>query len=154
MGAQPGYFRRARLAFRRWRKTRPFWAGIWAILGGLIILYGPVMSIKVILVAGQVVWMGILVGALIALSGLFLWFEHGLHRLLGVLIVLLSLVSLITSDFGGFFIGMLLGLVGGSMAVAWRPLKEQPLSEPAAAIVDLHTEEPILGDAAQVSPSA
>jgi uncharacterized protein DUF6114 len=95
------------------------------MIGGLIVLSGPLMSIKVILVAGQVVWMGILVGALIALAGLFLWFEHGLSRLLGVLIVLLGLVSLITSDFGGFIIGMLLSLVGGSMAFAWRPLQRQ-----------------------------
>jgi uncharacterized protein DUF6114 len=125
MATQPGPFRRARLAFRRWRRTRPFWAGIWAMIGGLIVLSGPLMSIKVILVAGQIVWMGILVGALIALAGLFLWFEHGLSRLLGVLIVLLGLVSLITSDFGGFIIGMLLSLVGGSMAFAWRPLQRQ-----------------------------
>jgi uncharacterized protein DUF6114 len=131
MGTQPGPFRRARLAFRRWRRTRPFWAGIWAMIGGLIVLYGPLMSIKVILVAGQIVWMGILVGALIALAGLFLWFEHGLSRLLGVLIVLLGLVSLITSDFGGFIIGMLFSLVGGSMAFAWRPLQRQRAEAPA-----------------------
>lgn len=119
--------------FKRWRRTRPFWAGVWAILGGLIILYGPLMSIKVILVAGQVVWMGILVGALIAILGILLWFEHaGVRRLLGVLIVLLGLVSLITSDFGGFFIGMLLALIGGSMAIAWRPL--QPVAAPAPLV--------------------
>lgn len=119
--------------FKRWRRTRPFWAGVWAILGGLIILYGPLMSIKVILVAGQVVWMGILVGALIAILGILLWFEHaGVRRLLGVFIVLLGLVSLITSDFGGFFIGMLLALIGGSMAIAWRPL--QPLAAPARLV--------------------
>ncbi len=133
-----GPIRRARLGFKRFRKTRPFWAGIWAILGGLLILYGPLMSIKVILVAGQVVWMGILVGALVAVCGLFLWIELHLRRLIGALIVLLGLVSLITSDFGGFFIGMLLALVGGSMALAWRPVTA---SSPAAPVVV--DEEPV-----------
>ena len=124
MERPPGAFQRARLGFRRWRRTRPFWAGIWTMLGGLIILYGPLMPIKVILVAGQVVWMGIMVGVLVAILGLLLWFERaGLRRFFGVLIVLLGLVSLITSDFGGFFIGMLLALIGGSMAIVWRPLQ-------------------------------
>ncbi len=43
----------------------------------------------------------------------------GLRHFFSVLIVLLALVSLITSDLGGFLIGMLLAIVGGSLGFAW-----------------------------------
>ena len=110
-----------RQRFRHWRRTRPFWGGLWSILGGLLMAVGPLSAIKVILVAGQVVWMGITVGVLVAVFGLFLWFAPSQRQIAGVLIVVLSLVSFITSDFGGFLIGMILGLTGGAMGFAWTP---------------------------------
>ena len=118
--------------FRHWRRTRPFWGGLYAILGGLLMLAGPLTAIKVILVAGQVVWMGITVGAAVSVFGLFLWFAPSQRQVAGVLIVILSLVSFITSDFGGFLLGMLLGLTGGAMGFAWVP--RRPAPTPAAAL--------------------
>ncbi|MDT7599789.1 MAG: hypothetical protein QOK26_1866, partial [Pseudonocardiales bacterium] len=35
--------------------------------------------------------------------------------------VLLSLVSFVTTNLGGLVVGMLLGIVGGSLGFAWRP---------------------------------
>jgi hypothetical protein len=117
-----GWLRRARLAFRRWRRTRPFWAGLWCLLGGAIIIYGPLTVIRFVLIAGTVVWAGILIGALVCVMGLFMWFSPQLPKVLGILAVLFSIVSLVTSNFGGFLIGMLFGVIGGSMAFAWTPL--------------------------------
>ena len=126
-----------RTRFRHWRRTRPFWGGLWSILGGLLILAGPLSAIKVILVAGQVVWMGITVGAVVSIFGLFLWFQPSQRHLIGVLIVVASLISFITSDFGGLFIGMLLGIIGGSLGFSWtasaaRQGGTQLASEPKA----------------------
>jgi len=39
--AAPGQFARRRLQFRAWRGTRPFWAGLFVMLGGLPIAYFP-----------------------------------------------------------------------------------------------------------------
>ena len=43
------WFQGLRSGFRAWRRTRPFWGGLWCILGGAIIAYGPTTAIKIIL---------------------------------------------------------------------------------------------------------
>ncbi len=141
--------RTARLAFRRWRHGRPFWAGVWTMLGGAVIAYVPGTAFKLVLVASASLVVGILVGVLVAFFGLMLWFAQPLRVLLGVLILLLSLLSFFTSDFGGLLLGMLLGLVGGSLALAWVPAKQtrrqrRQTREPAQPGADLASE--ILGD--------
>src|SRR5215469_8262145 len=113
----------SRLGFRRWRRSRPFWGGVWAILGGLIILYMPTMAIKLLLASGTTVLVGILNGALIAIFGLFLWFAPSLRQIVGVLIAMLAIASLITADFGGFLIGMIVAAIGGALGFAWVPVE-------------------------------
>src|SRR5258708_18722169 len=81
---------RPRLAFRRWRRSRPFWGGLWSFIGGLIILAGPATAFKVILVAGQVVWLRILVRVLISAFRLLVWFAPRQRQIAGILILLLS----------------------------------------------------------------
>lgn len=121
---KPSKRRRApRIAFRNWRRSRPFWAGLWAMLGGVFIAYVPGTALKFVLIANASIVIGTLVGAVIGFFGLMLWFSRSLRILLGVLILLLSLASFFTSDFGGLFVGMLMGLIGGSLALAWVPTK-------------------------------
>jgi uncharacterized membrane protein HdeD (DUF308 family) len=108
-------------AFRAWRKRRPFWGGLWCILGGALIAYGPTTAVKVILVSGTIVWLGILMGVLVIVMGLFLWFTPHLRHLVGILAALFAAVSLFTSDYGGFVIGLLLGTLGGALGFAWAP---------------------------------
>lgn len=108
-----------RRRFQAWRRTRPFWAGLWTILGAVIITYGPATAFKIILVSGDVVWLGMLIGVLIGVLGLFLWFSPTMRHFYSVLIILLALVSLITSDLGGFLMGATLAIVGGSMGFSW-----------------------------------
>jgi Family of unknown function (DUF6114) len=117
------WFQGLRSGFRAWRRTRPFWGGLWCILGGVIIAYGPTTAIKIILISGTIVWLGIMVGLLVVLMGLFLWFAPHLRQLVGVMAVAFSMVSLITSDYGGFFIGLLLGTIGGALGFAWTPIR-------------------------------
>jgi hypothetical protein len=87
--------------------------------------YGPATAIKVILIAGSAVWLGILVGLLVALVGLFMWLQPELRQLCGILAAILSVVSLLTSDYGGFVVGMTLGIVGGALGFAWSPRQPQ-----------------------------
>lgn len=117
-----GPLHRARHGFRHWRRRRPFWAGLWAILGGAFIAYVPGTAFKFSLVPGSLIWLGVLVGVLIAIFGLFLWLQPNLRYLLGTLIIVFSLGSFMSSDFGGLLVGMLLGLVAGALAIAWTPL--------------------------------
>jgi hypothetical protein len=85
--------------------------------------YGPITAIKVILISGTIVWLGITVGVLVAVMGLFLWFLPQQRHLVGVLAVLFSIVSLLTSDYGGFGVGLVLGTLGGGMGFAWTPVR-------------------------------
>ncbi len=62
-------------------------------------------------------------GALVAVMGLFLWFTPHLRQLVGVLAAAFAIVSLFTSDYGGFGIGMILGSLGGALGFAWTPIK-------------------------------
>ncbi|HSR23889.1 MAG TPA: DUF6114 domain-containing protein [Candidatus Eisenbacteria bacterium] len=112
-----------RAAFRGWRRTRPFWAGLWCVAGGAIIAYGPTSAFKVILVSGTTVWLGIVVGLLVLVMGLFLWFAPSLRHPVGILAAMFATVSLFTSDYGGFVIGLVLGTVGGALGFAWTPAR-------------------------------
>lgn len=114
---------RVRAAFRAWRRSRPFWGGLFCILGGAIIALGPTTAVKVLLIAGGTILTGILVGILVVLMGVFLWFAPQLRQLVGILAAIFSVVSLITSDYGGFVIGMTFGIVGGSLGFAWSPVQ-------------------------------
>ena len=113
---------RVRMAFRRFRRSRPFWGGLWTILGGLIITAGPASAYKVVALSGTVVWEGILTGVLVTVCGLFLWFQPSARHFFGVLATILATLSFVTSDLGGLLIGMLLGITGGSMGFAWVPV--------------------------------
>lgn len=143
----------ARMAFRRWRRSRPFWAGLWCVLGGGMMMLGPLTAVRFVLVAGQTVWLGIVVGALVSIFGLFFWFSPSQRQITGVFAVMLSVVSFITSDFGGFLIGMTLGVLGASMGFAWVPAAPRerrrrvfrrqastPLAEPVLAVTGTAVE--------------
>lgn len=110
----------ARAGFRSWRRTRPFWAGVWTMLGGAIIAYVPGTAIQFVFATTSIA-IGVTVGVVIGVCGLSLWVQPQLRFVLGVVILVLSLVSFVTSDFGGFFVGMLLSIVGGALATAWVP---------------------------------
>jgi hypothetical protein len=122
VGRRPS-LRRGLARFHGWRRSRPFWGGLWCVLGGAIIAYGPTTAFEVILVSGTTVWVGILVGVLVALMGLFLWFAPQQRHLAGLLAAIFAMVSLFTSDYGGFVIGLVLGTLGGALGFAWSPVR-------------------------------
>jgi hypothetical protein len=117
----------ARWAFRVWRRSRPFWGGLLLMLGGLEMLLIPLTGvlargqIKLVIYVGIGGVFGILIGALLIACGLALWFTPVHKTFYAIAGVLLSLLSFIGTNLGGFFIGMLLGIVGGSLAFAWCP---------------------------------
>ncbi|MEV5574898.1 DUF6114 domain-containing protein [Spirillospora sp. NPDC052269] len=107
--------------FRRWRRTRPFWGGLFAVLGGLEIISIPLAPMPIVIHQGMAGIASWLFGALLVVAGLLLWFQPAQRSFFGVLAVLLSLGSFLTSNFGGFLLGMLLGLLGGALGFAWTP---------------------------------
>jgi uncharacterized protein DUF6114 len=110
---------RARIAFRHWRRTRPFWGGLLITAGGVEILFTEKAPLGVVLHVGTQGLAGYLLPAMMILCGLLLWFAPAQRTFYSVLSVLLSLGTWLTSNLGGFLIGMLLGVVGGSLAFGW-----------------------------------
>ncbi|CQR61698.1 DUF6114 domain-containing protein [Streptomyces leeuwenhoekii] len=125
-----GNFARLRLRFRDWRGSRPFWAGLFTLLGGVPIAYFPyatlqlgTMSITMSTTAGAG---SLIIGVLLITLGLTMWFQAATRIFAGVAAIVLALVSLVISNIGGFLVGFLLALVGGALAVSWAPGRPQP----------------------------
>jgi hypothetical protein len=109
--------------FRVWRGERPFWAGLFTLSAGLPIMYFPythlslqgiAMALSTTSGAGALI-----IGVLLVVLGISLWFQQHVHMFTGIATLLLSLVSFPIANFGGLFLGLLLGLIGGSLACAW-----------------------------------
>jgi hypothetical protein len=114
-----GPSRQALLAWRRWRRTRPFWGGLLIIFGGAEMLLSEQAPLPIVIHVGIQGLAGYLVPIVLVLCGLLLWLSPVQQTFYSVLAVVLSLASWITSNLGGFFVGLLLGVVGGALAFAW-----------------------------------
>lgn len=122
--------------FKVWRQTRPFWAGLFTMIGGVPIAYLPygdmrlgnvTLAMKTTAGAGALI-----IGVLLITLGLTMWFQPLVRVFAGVAAIVLGLVSIPVSNFGGFVVGFLFALIGGGMSVAWAPAP--PAREPAAGV--------------------
>ncbi len=124
--------------FRRWRKTRPFYAGLFTLLGGSLVISGPLSLLRFSMLPKSTIWEGLTVGGFIIIFGFLEWFAPYYALLTGLMTLVLSLVSLIVA-LGGLLIGMIFGLVGGALAVAWKPI--QPIgSQPVQPALPISNE--------------
>ena len=68
---------------------------------------------------GTLTLLGFAVPILIMLCALMLWIAPHPRLFYASLILLLSLTSWILSNLGGFILGMVLGILGGALALTW-----------------------------------
>lgn len=113
--------RSARRWFRAFRRTRPFWGGLWLMLGGYWVLHYNAAPIGVIVATGMGGLSGWLIGGGMFVCGLIPWFAPSQRYTVGFMGTVLSVVSLVASNLGGFFLGMAFGILGGTMLLAWGP---------------------------------
>jgi hypothetical protein len=113
--------------FRRWRRSRPFWGGLLLLLAGCELILIPLGSlllhgaVKLVIYIGIGGVFGVLIGALMIAAGIVIWFNPTHKTFYGIAGVVLGIVSFPASNLGGLFLGMLLAIVGGALAVAWTP---------------------------------
>ncbi|MFI6373566.1 DUF6114 domain-containing protein [Streptomyces sp. NPDC050546] len=117
-----------RPAFRRWRAGRPFWGGLLLTLGGAEVLLTLKASLDVILHVGMQGLAGYLFPAVMLLCGVLILFNPSQRLFYSVIGVLVSLATWMTSNLGGFFVGMLLGVVGSCLTFGWLPDQEPRVS--------------------------
>jgi hypothetical protein len=110
--------------WRAWTGRRPFVGGVLMTLGGVEILVTEKASLGVVIHVGMQGLAGYLVPAVLVLCGLLTIFNPAQRLFYSVLGVLLALGSWLTSNLGGFFIGLLLGLIGSCLAFGWLPEQE------------------------------
>ncbi|MFE9452258.1 DUF6114 domain-containing protein [Streptomyces sp. NPDC006739] len=114
--------------FRDWRSDRPFWGGLLLTLGGVEILVTEKASLKVVMHIGMQGLAGYLLPVMMALLGLLILFNPTQRLFYSIIGMLVSLGTWLTSNLGGFFVGLLLGAVGSCLAFGWAPDQEPRVS--------------------------
>ncbi len=112
-------------AFRRWRRTRPFWAGVFTLLAALVLLYPPYASLRFGDVVISLHTVGgisaLVIGVVLIACAVSFWLRPEFRLAAGIVTLLLSVVAIVTANFGSFLIGTTLGLVGAALGIAWAP---------------------------------
>lgn len=116
--------------FADFRRTRPFWGGLWLMLGGWAIMSLTVAPLVVMLSAGPTGVAGYLLGGGMIGFGLLAWFSPTQRMVAGVLGVAFAVAAFVASNLGGFLVGTLLGILGGTMVFAWGPKKRRRPRQP------------------------
>ncbi|MBR7834495.1 hypothetical protein KDL01_14565 [Actinospica durhamensis] len=112
---------RYRRPFRRWRRGRPFIAGICVLLAAVEI---PLVTQSAV---GKLLSMGIpgvstlFISVFLAIFAVTIWFFPAYRVFSGIAAIMVALLSLVATNLGGFLLGFLLAMFGGSFAVAWAP---------------------------------
>lgn len=107
--------------FRAFRRTRPFWGGVWMILGGLDVIYWVRNPIGVVIGGGWGTSAGYILGGAMVAFALVGWFSPHYKGIVGIVGMLLALVAFIAANLGGFVLGSALGVIGGAMVWGWGP---------------------------------
>lgn len=126
--------------FTEWRRTRPFWGGLFLVLSGLeFYLSGHLDVLPVKLSFGGQSFLAWLIPIALVLCGLLVWYTPGQRAFYGILGAAISVAALIGLNLGGFFVGMISGIVGGALAFSWAPLAP---TTPEVAVPDDPPEQP------------
>ncbi|SER09258.1 DUF6114 domain-containing protein [Natrinema salaciae] len=121
--------------FNDWRAQRPFLGGVLLCLAGLFITWVPMQILPDLLFVGGrmtgFLAIGTLFGVFVFLSGVYALYRPEHSTEIGVVGVVLSIFSLFGS-LGGLFLGMLFGILGGNLCIAWIPADDadDAVSEP------------------------
>mgnify|MGYP006876024127 CR=1 FL=1 len=117
--------------FRAFRQTRPFWGGLWLIAGGWVIVsFSARAPIALLVTNGVSGFGGWLTGGGMMVCGVIAWLAPAQRLAPSLLGLALSIGSLIASNLGGLFLGMLLGILGSAMILGWGP--KRPIQNPAS----------------------
>lgn len=114
----PSSLQDARESFAAWRGRRPFAGALLLFVGAAIISLVPLNTYLIFGPSKTTV--GLLFGALVFGSGLLALLRPGLSTVAGISGITFSVLS-IYGAFGGFLVGMLVGIVGGNLCLAWTP---------------------------------
>jgi Family of unknown function (DUF6114) len=120
-------FQRGRRTFRRWRRGRPFWAGVFLILGGLQLFLSTQLNLGDIEISfGPQGFLAILLPVVLVLCGILVWVTPQHRMFYSVIGSVTAVYSLLGLNLGGWFLGMLFGIIGGALGISWTPVTPKP----------------------------
>lgn len=112
----------ARTWFRAFRRTRPFWGGLWLVLAGVVVVRFMLFPLGLAVSGGFNTSAGYILGGALVMFGLVAWFAPHYSAFTGILGVMTALAAFVGANLGGFLLGSLLGILGGSMVWGWGDL--------------------------------
>ncbi|MGW3604520.1 DUF6114 domain-containing protein [Micromonospora sp. NPDC005161] len=132
--ARPGDPAQAWRIFRRWQRSRPFWGGLFIVLAGVEMFASTRMTLNGLSFhSGATGLLSLLIPVILVTCGLLLWLSPAQRLFYSIVAAVTAVYALIGLNLGGFFVGLLLGMVGSALAFAWTPTRPAP---PAAEPVD------------------
>lgn len=129
-----GYVRQPRIrtawaSFRQWRRSRPFWAGIFTLLSALALLYPPFASLKFGDVVITLKTLGgisaLVIGVIMIVCAVSFWVRPEFRKAAGIVTLLLAVVAVATVNLGSLLIGTLLGVIGAALGLSWAPVPQR-----------------------------
>lgn len=105
--------------FGAYRRTRPFWGSVWLTAGGGVVIWVNSYPITLALSGGWNAQSGYLIGGGMILFGLTGLVAPFYAKAVGLFGVLMALAAFLAANLGGFVIGSVLGVLGGSMLWGW-----------------------------------
>ncbi|MBS7639876.1 MAG: zinc ribbon domain-containing protein [Candidatus Bathyarchaeia archaeon] len=127
---------------------KPTAAFVLSLLGGIFILLGGVLYAVIGAYCGALIgalepiapgatWIGAWIFILMALGVIFgiivivgsimiYQAEPNKVKIGSILVIVFSILSLFVAGYGGFFIGLILGLIGGILGLVWKPSAPPP----------------------------
>jgi hypothetical protein len=135
--------------FSAWRRNRPFVGGLLTVLAGIEMFFSGQLDIgKIHVQVGIEGFQATVIPIMLVVLGI-LAVLMPVHRIFyGVISLVVSVYSLVGVNLGGFFVGMLLGAIGGVLTVSWAP---KPTEAPPA---QLSAGEPPATSGAEPRPLA
>ena len=70
---------------------------------------------------GMMGFLGLIFGVIVIISALMVNSKPQEHTTWGTLVLIFSVISIFGSAMGGFGIGLILGIIGGILAITWKP---------------------------------
>ncbi len=89
---------------------RGMMGGYWGMMGGYGFPFGSIVGLSLI---------GLISGVLVIIGAVMLDTRPSEHTIWGIIVLVFSIISLL--GLGGFFVGAILGIIGGALALSWRP---------------------------------
>ncbi|GIF53221.1 hypothetical protein DFJ67_2497 [Asanoa ferruginea] len=126
---RPSFAGRTWRSFGRWRRSRPFWGGLLLLLSGIEIFLSTQLSLGGLsFQLGPTGFLSWLIPTILAACGLLAWSTPQQRMFYAVVGAVTAVFSLIGVNLGGFFLGLVLGIVGAGLVFGWTPLATPPVA--------------------------